>query len=170
MGSFIYITKGHFVNNYIYYRNTFKSKLHKKKYFIIRNNFKINNEFLIYQKYFFSSLFKQYNSYIKTSSLDFNNTFTFLYNGNELQNKNEIMSYINPKVQTTLLDIKKNKGNFAVYFKKDYTVFLFDDFLVNDVKTNLIKNSFIDKTDKENLKSELKFLIENTTKIVHHLK
>jgi hypothetical protein len=131
-------------------------------FFIIKNINPINNSFLLMPKTIFS------NKKLKSSSIEFNKAFSFRYNEKDIEN--EIMSYINPKVQTILLDILKRKGKYSVLFYDDCVVFLFDGFLIKKFKTFFIKSIEIRKEDKEKILNEIKFIIQNTNEIVHHLK
>ncbi|MFW6220211.1 MAG: hypothetical protein ACOC3X_00910 [Nanoarchaeota archaeon] len=146
------------------------SKTYNTHFFILKNHKQLNNEFLLYPNGFFSKFINFFSKKnIKTSSIEFNKSFAFTYNGKKIENQNDILNYINPKVQTLLIDIKKKKGSFSVLFKKDYTVFLFNGFLIKKLKTNFIKSIEIKQEDYDFVNNELKFLIENTREILHHL-
>jgi hypothetical protein len=138
-------------------------------FFIIKNNKRLDSEFLIYPKNLFNKFFISSKN-ILTNSIEFNKIFAFNYNGKKIEKENDIVKYINPKVQIKLLEIKQKKESFTVFFKKDYTIFLFNGLLIKKTKTNFFISSKIYQEDIDIINNELKFLIENTKEIVHHLK
>jgi hypothetical protein len=145
-------------------------KTYNTHFFIIKNDHELNNEFNVVPNNFFRKIFNKITKkHITTSSIEFNKAFTFSYNGKKIEKENDIIKYINPKVQIKLLDLKQKKGSYSVSFKKDYVTYLFTGLLVKKLKTNFIKSHKLNEEDELHVKKQITSIINDTKEIIHHL-
>jgi hypothetical protein len=162
-GVFVYTITSHSDKNR-------SSTTYNTHFFIIKNDHELNNEFNVVPNNFFRKIFNKITKkHITTSSIEFNKAFTFSYRGKKIEKENDIIKYINPKVQTKLLDLKDKKGSYSVSFKKNYVVYLFTGLLVKKLKTNFIKSHKLNEEDELHVKTQITSVINDTNEIMHHL-
>jgi hypothetical protein len=163
--------KEYFFNGGLFYYS-FKigdeTKTHLNHYLFIRLEKELKSEFLLSPEK--KSIFNVFRSKeINTESEEFNKLFEFSYNGEKDEKAVEIVKSLSPAVQLKLIDLAKNKGAFDVLFSKSTVLFLMEDPLLPEMKTNLFKSVEIKTNDAEKVEKEISSLLDIGVSIAKYL-
>jgi hypothetical protein len=127
-----------------------------KHFFAFKNPKQLNASFLMAPEGMFSKLGNIFTKKdVNLESNNFNKEFAFDYKGNKSLTKKVISKIMTPSTQLKFIKLEKRKKDFSVLFEKKFTVFLFDKFLVENIKTDLTKSLEINKEDRKNIEDKI---------------
>lgn len=99
------------------------------------------------------------NKEINVESNEFNKTFAFTYDGSKGEKAQEIVKTLTPVMQEKLIKLNQKKGTCEILFARNTVVFLFNKDIIDNMKTDFMKNSQINPADLKEIDNKLTELI-----------
>ena len=127
---------------------------HYNNFFAFKPSNKLNARFLIGPESLllkFGNLFSKKD--VNLESIEFNKKFAFSYN-NEA-NKNQISKIFTPALQLAFLELGNKRYNFHALISDSYIVFMFDGYLLQKLKTDILNDAKINEEDNNQLKTRI---------------
>jgi len=144
-----------------------KTRRYNQTIFSVPLNNELSTEFaLLPEKKFKFNRKKE----IETESEQFNKAFQFKYAGEKTSKEVEIIKTLSPLVQTQLLDMRKQEGDFSIAFEKELIVLSFDGRLIKKMHTSFITKVELKEKDKESLRRRMSSIFEMLNTIVPTLR
>lgn len=110
------------------------------------------------------------NKNIRTESSDFNKYFSVYYNGRKMEKQLEIVKTLSPSVQVRILQMAKEQGKFALQFRGETVIFVFDGLLLKKMKTNFFfRGVKLDPRDQKAIEDRLNAMLDISSDIVPFL-
>lgn len=106
---------------------------------------------------------------INLESNEFNKTFAFTYDGEKGKKAQEIVKTLTPIMQEKLINLYKQKGGCEILFARTAVVFLFENDILNNIKTDFKKNSEINSDDLKEIDEKLTELIKISEEMSKYL-
>jgi len=167
-----YFYSGLFNYNTVHYdsKGRRNSSPHLEHFIGVRLNKKISSRFYLYPENVFSKIGNFFtNKEINTESIEFNKNFAFSYNGKKSEKGMDIIQTLSPAVKQKLIKLKKENKTVRILFSEDSVFFIFIGAIMENVKTNILKDESVNKEDKDLFQNKLNTLIDISSDISKYL-